>query len=193
MESKNDKELMQLVCKKNREAFKMLYQRYEIRIFNFVLHHAGSRGIAQELIQETFTRVWFAAHTFDQKRGNFKAWIFTIALNLTRTEMRKKEYSYHFLDIKDIKGSPDQHHLVETQSPDLIMEKDQQECAIIQALGYLKPEQREVIILKNFQQLKFREISEVTELSESTIKARYHRAIEQLKKTLICMEGENHV
>ena len=193
MESKSDKELMQLVCKKNREAFKMVYQRYEIRLFSFVFHHTGSRELAQELIQETFTRVWLAASTFDQKRGNFKAWIFTIALNLTRNEMRKKQYSYHFLDTEDINGSPDQHHLVENQRPDLVMEKGQQEDALIQALGNLKPEQREVVILKNFQQLTFREIAEVTELPESTVKARYHRTIEHLKKILTKGEGESHV
>jgi len=70
MEKSTDKELMNLVLKKNSRAFKILYQRYEIAIFNFIFRYTGSREIAQDLLQETFTRVWFAAHLFDLKGGH---------------------------------------------------------------------------------------------------------------------------
>ena len=193
MEKKSDKELMQLIGNKNKEALKMLYKRYEIRIFNFVLRHTGSREIAQELIQETFTRVWFAAHTFDQKMGNFKAWIYTIALNLTRNEMSKKEYSYHFLDTEKINDFHDQSQLAESPSPNHILEQNELKDSIVRALGKLKSNLREVIIMKNFQHLKFREIAEASKLPESTLKARYHRAIDQLKKDLITAEDIHHV
>lgn len=193
MEKKSDKELMQLIGDKNKEALKMLYKRYEIRIFNFVLRHTGSREIAQELIQETFTRIWFSAHTFDQKMGNFKSWIYTIALNLTRNEMSKKEYSYHFLDTEESNDAHSQRKLTESRGPNHIMEQNELEDSIARALGKLKPHLREIIIMKNFQQLKFREIAEVTKLPESTLKARYHRAIDQLKNTLITAEDSHHV
>ena len=94
MEKLNDKELINLVVDRNSQAFKILYHRYEIRIFNFILRYTGNREIAQDILQETFTRVWFAAHTFDRKKGNFKGWIYKIALNNTRNEMSKKRYDY---------------------------------------------------------------------------------------------------
>ena len=165
----------------------------EIKIFNFVLRLTGSRGVAQELIQETFTRIWFAAQTFDQKRGNCKAWIYTIALNLTRNEMSKKEYSYHFLNTEKMESSHGQFQLNESRGPNDILEQNELHDSINRALEKLKPHLREVIILKNFQQLKFREIAETTNLPESTLKARYHRAIDLLKKELITEEDRLHV
>lgn len=179
MEKRTDKELMKLIVDKNTHALKALYRRYEIRIFNFILRYTGSRELAQELIQETFTRLWFAAHTFDQKRGNFKGWIYTIALNLTRNEMSKKEYTYHFLDVDEIQES---RH--EDDGPDTILEQKELRNSIANALGKLKPYLREVIIMKNYQHMKFREIAEATNIPEGTLKARYHRAVALLKKYL---------
>jgi len=184
MEKRTDKELMKLIANKNTHALKALYRRYEIQIFNFILRNTGSREIAQELIQETFTRIWFAAHTFDQKRGNFKGWIYTIALNITRNEMSKKEYSYHFLDVDEIPESRHQDEDLKNESPDTILEQKERSHVIANALGKLKPYLREVIILKNYQQMKFREIAEATNIPEGTLKARYHRAIALLKKYL---------
>jgi RNA polymerase sigma-70 factor (ECF subfamily) len=184
MDQKTDKELMRLICNKNSEALKMLYRRYEIKIFNFILRYTGSRETAQELIQETFTRIWFAAHTFDQQKRNFKGWLYAIALNLTRNEMSKKEYTYHFLDADEIRDIHHHSELIESRGPNSIMEQKELKHSIINALGKLEPHLREVIIMKNFQQLKFREIAEATSLPESTLKARYHRAIARLKNYL---------
>ena len=101
MDNLTDKELMKLVTGKNTGALKILYHRYEKKIFNFILRYSGSRGVARELIQETFTRLWLSAHTFDQKKGNFGGWLYTIALNITRNEMSKKEYTYQYLDAEE--------------------------------------------------------------------------------------------
>lgn len=193
MDQKTDKELMELICNQNSEALKVLYRRYEIKIFNFILRNAGSREIAQELIQETFTRVWCAARTFDQQKGNFKAWLYTIALNLTRNEMSKKEYTYYFLDTADIHDIKQQRELAEPSTPNNVLEQKEIKVAIARALSQLHPDLREVIIMKNYQHLKFREMAEATSLPESTLKARYHRAIELLKKYLNPSEVKNHV
>jgi len=193
MEQKTDKELMKLICNKNSEALKMIYKRYELKIFNFILRNTGSREIAQELIQETFTRIWLAAHTFDQQKGHFKAWLYTIALNLTRNEMSKKEYTYHYIDSAEIHDIHQQRKLIHAQGPNNILEQKELKNSITRALGKLKPSLREVVVMKNFQHLKFREIAEATKLPESTLKARYHRAIELLKKHLNTSEVKNHV
>jgi RNA polymerase sigma-70 factor (ECF subfamily) len=184
MEKRTDKELMKLIANKNTDALKALYRRYEIQIFNFILRYTGSREIAQELIQETFTRIWFAAHTFDQKRGNFKGWIYTIALNITRNEMSKKEYSYHFLDVDEIPEYRPENEDLKTESPDMVLEQKELSHSIANALGKLKPYLREVIIMKNYQHMKFREIAEATNIPEGTLKARYHRAVALLKEYL---------
>jgi len=76
----------------------------------------------------------------------------------------------------------------EAEQPDSKMENLDLKEKIEQALENLKPHFREIIILKHFQQLKFREIAEITKTPESTLKARFHRGIEQLKKHLDPME-----
>ena len=191
MEKRSDKELMKLIRKKEARAFKMLYQRYESAIFNFVYRFTGSREIAQELIQETFARVWQAAHTFDGKRGQVKGWLYAIALNLSRSEMSRKEYAYHYTDVEEVnRGYVNDKEL--TEEPQVRVEREEMRELIRETLGRLPEYMREVIILKNYQQLKFREIAEVTDTPESTLKARYHRAIHLVRKTILTLEGQNH-
>jgi RNA polymerase sigma-70 factor (ECF subfamily) len=192
MQKKTDNQLMKLLTAKDKTALKELYRRYEMQVFNFLLRYTGRRGIAQELIQDTFTRLWFAANNFDAKRGNFKGWLYTIALNLARNEMSKKEYTYQFLAPDEVHN----YHQVEvnpqTPGPDDALERKEMQISVNNALGQLQPHLREVIIMKNYQHLKFREIAQVTETPESTLKARYHKAISELKKHLHTMEVTTH-
>ncbi|UCH96609.1 MAG: RNA polymerase sigma factor [Candidatus Aminicenantes bacterium] len=194
MQKKTDNELMKLLAGKNKMALKELYRRYEMQVFNFLSRYTGHREIAQELIQDTFTRLWFASHTFDQKKGNFKAWLYTIALNLARNEMSKKEYTYQFLEPTEIHNYQKVEDDVHTgnRGPNAVLEQKEIQTSVANALGKLQPHLREVIIMKNYQHLKFREIARVTKTPESTLKARYHKAISELKKYLQTREVTNH-
>ncbi|MFC1840238.1 RNA polymerase sigma factor [Thermodesulfobacteriota bacterium] len=188
IQKKTDEELMQLVVDRNTEAFKALYQRYEVAIFNFILRYTGNRGLAQDLLQETFTRIWFASHSFNSKKGKFKTWLFTIALNITRSEMAKKQYSYSYLDITEMNSPEAGLAQPKQEQPDKTLENLELNRSIQQALSKLQPFLREVIILKHYQQLKFREIAQITNTPEGTLKSRFHRAIYLLKEHLIKMD-----
>ncbi|MGD2090079.1 MAG: RNA polymerase sigma factor [Candidatus Aminicenantes bacterium] len=193
MQKKTDNQLMKLLTAKNKMALKELYRRYEMQVFNFLFRYTGQRGIAQELIQDTFTRLWFAGHTFDPKRGNFKAWLYTIALNLARNEMSKKEYSYQFLAPHEVHHQHQVEDDLQTTGPDAVLEQQEMQASVVNALGQLQPHLREVIVMKNYQHLKFREMAQVTGTPESTLKARYHKAISELKTLLHAMEVTTHV
>jgi RNA polymerase sigma-70 factor (ECF subfamily) len=184
----SDKDLMKRVVNRNTDAFKILYQRYESSIFNFILRYTGTKEIAQDLLQETFTRVWFAAHTFDLRAGNFKGWLFKIALNTTRNEMSKKRYDYHFFGVAELSGSSEEPAHSDRERPDVKFEQSELKKTIGDALGRLPPFLREIIILKHYHQLKFREIAQITNTPEGTLKARFHRAIAQLKELLEPMD-----
>jgi RNA polymerase sigma-70 factor (ECF subfamily) len=187
MKKCTDKELLQMVVRKNTRAFKTLYERYEIGVFNFILRYTGSRELAQDLLQETFTRVWFAAHSFNMKSGNFKGWLFTIALNTARNEMVKKRYSFQHVDVDAITGEEAPANPASEQ-PDAVMVQTDIKESIAAALARLQPPYREIILLKHYQQLKFREIAEMTGTPEGMLKARFHKAIGQLKKHLQTLE-----
>ena len=163
-----------------------------MQIFNFLSRYTGNREIAQELIQDTFTRLWLAAGTFDAKRGNFKSWVYTIALNLARNEMSKKEYTYQFLAPGEVHNYQEVEKDLESKGPDAVLEQKETRASIANALGKLNRHLREVIIMKNYQHLKFREIAQVTQTPESTLKARYHKAISELKKYLHPQEVNPH-
>lgn len=183
MEKSTDAELMDMVLRKNTRAFKILYARYEMRIYNFILRYTGNREIAQDLLQETFTRVWFAAHSFNQASGNFKGWLYAIALNIARNEMSKKRYAYNYADVSEM-AFKDEPANPRDEEPDARVEQADLQNTITQALAQLSPLLREIIILKHYQQLKFKEIAEMTQTPEGTLKARFHRAIAELKELL---------
>jgi RNA polymerase sigma-70 factor, ECF subfamily len=182
--TRSDEELMQYVADRNTEAFKTLYKRYELAIFNLILKYTGDKGLAQDLLQETFTRIWFAAHSFNQEKGRFKTWLFTIALNITKSEMSKKQYSYYYTDITEKNITETGYEESEEKMPDNKMVNMEMQMHVKSALSRLEPFQREVVILRHYQQLKFSEIAQITNTPEGTLKARFHRAILSLKEHL---------
>lgn len=181
--NKSDDELMLTVIEGNTASFNVLYRRYEKAIFNFILRYTANRGLAQDLLQETFTRIWLAAHLFNPEKGTFKTWLFTIALNITRSEMVKKQYSFSYLDVTEIKAS-EKKLQADLESPERKIENRELQQKIQTALSRLQPFLREIILLRHYQQLKFSEISRITNIPEGTLKSRFHRAIHILKEHL---------
>jgi RNA polymerase sigma-70 factor, ECF subfamily len=182
--TRSDEELMQHVADRNTVAFKALYKRYELAIFNLILKYTGDKCLAQDLLQETFTRIWFAAHSFNKEKGRFKTWLFTIALNITKSEMSKKQYSYYYLDISEKNIADTGLEDTEEEMPDTRMANIETARHVKHALSKLEPFLREIIILKHYQQLKFSEIAQITNTPEGTLKSRFHRAILLLKEHL---------
>jgi RNA polymerase sigma factor (sigma-70 family) len=176
----SDVELMSLVMERNTKALKVLYDRYSSGVFNFTLRYTNNREISEDVLQETFTRVWFAAHTFRPDKGTFKAWLFTIGINLTKNEMSKKRYDYDHLDFDEIKSGEVEF----SRKGNNLVEKTEIEDTIGKALARLNPFLKEVVILKHFHSLKFTEIAEMTNTPVGTLKARFHNALEQLRKLL---------
>ena len=168
MTQKTDNELMKRVVERDTQALKILYKRYEMQMYNFLIRYTGNRAIAQELLQETFTRVWLAARSFNVKRGKFKGWLYTIALNLSRNEMSKKEYTFRFLDAQEFRGGALPGEMKDFKNPESLHGQKEQEHAAARAVGMLPPRLREVVVMKHYKGLTFREISEVAGLPEST-------------------------
>ena len=190
MDNSSDEKLMQLVLERNADALKTLYNRYSMATFNFILRYTGSRELSEDLLQETFSRCWFAAHTFKPRKGTLKNWLFTIARNATRNEMSKKMHRCQHIEIDDLNASMP-NSLRTTGCAESDLEKLELKSEINTALGKLKPLLREVVVLKHFHKLKFREISEITDTPEGTLKARFHYAVAQLKDLLKHLELVN--
>jgi RNA polymerase sigma-70 factor (ECF subfamily) len=106
MEETSDEALMADVARGDAAALSALYDRYERGTFNLILRLAGSRPMAEELMQETFTRVWTAARLFQPEKGAFKGWLFTIALNLTRSELSRQRYRVRHVEAEVASAPP---------------------------------------------------------------------------------------
>ena len=160
-------------------ALASLYDRYEAPAFRFLVRLTGDRETAKDLMQETFTRAWTMARMFDPERGRFKAWLFTIALNLTRNEMSKKRYKAIHVEAEAADGAAPG-----PGGPEALLAEAEMRRRVAQALATLPPLMREVVALKIDQDLKFSEIAAMTKTPEGTLKARFHRAVEELRRRL---------
>jgi RNA polymerase sigma-70 factor (ECF subfamily) len=177
----SDDALLERVASGDRDAFTVLYRRYERPVFGVLLRLGGQRALAEEWLQEAFTRVWLAARTHDPARGAVRSWIYAIALNTARTDLsRRRSRTPHVsidaagIDLADAAaGEP---RLTER------LDGQKQADALAEALRRLPDYLREVVVLRCSRELSFAEISAVTGAPQGTLKSRFHRAVAALRE-----------
>jgi RNA polymerase sigma-70 factor, ECF subfamily len=181
--SASDDALVERVVRGDRDAFALLYRRYERPVFAVLLRLGGQRALAEEWLQEAFTRVWLAAASHDSARGAVRSWIFAIALNTARSELARKRYRTRHVSLDE----------TELELPDTTggepplaarLDGQRQAGALAAALLELPDHLREVVVLRCTRELSFAEIAEVTGCPQGTLKARFHRATQALKRRL---------
>jgi RNA polymerase sigma-70 factor (ECF subfamily) len=175
-----DQALLERCAGGDRDAFTVLYRRYERPVFSVLLRLAGRRALAEEWLQEAFTRVWLAAATHDPARGAVKPWIYTIAVNTARTELSRRSARAPHVSI-------DQPGLeladAAAGEPPLVegLDGGRQAEILAEALRALPGYMREVVVLRCSRELSFAEIAAVTGAPEGTLKSRFHRAVIALR------------
>jgi RNA polymerase sigma-70 factor, ECF subfamily len=184
MDQRSDEALAAEVARGDTEALRHLHDRHKVQTFNLILRLTGDREMAQDLLQEAFTRVWTMARTFDPRRGGFKGWLFTIALNAARSELAKKRYAFRHVEAEEAEGLDPR-----AGNPERMLAEAETRRRVESALHRLSPHSREVVVLKVFHQLKFHEIARITGAPEGTLKARFHRAVAELREHLLPEKG----
>jgi len=184
IEALGDEALMRRVCMRDVDAFRVLYGRYEIRVFNFVFRCVGERALAEDLLQETFWRMWQAAHTFDPARGAFRSWIYRVALNATRSEMGLKRHSREIREGDTAGETTSRTGQGPADDPEIRFARGETAALVAAALAGLSPAMREVVALRCMEGMKFSEIAAVTGAPAATLKTRFHRAIAELRRRL---------
>ncbi|NGP77719.1 RNA polymerase sigma factor [Balneolaceae bacterium YR4-1] len=188
----NDAKLIKEFRSGNIDAFNNLVERWQHRIHRFAYRYFSSHDDAMEITQKTFIKAYRKLHTLDDA-DKFSAWIYRIANNLCLDEMkragRKRSQPLETIEespiVKSINGNPD-----------LSIQQRELGTILQQALNQLPPEQRIVVIMKEYEGLKFREIAEVLEEPENTIKSRMYYGLSSLRtifeKWNIEMEALNY-
>ena len=178
----------------NEQAFNKLVSLWYKRIYNYAFKYAGSHDMAMDIAQNTFITVH---HKIDQLRevNRFKPWLYRIAINCSHEELRKqKRISGISIDSTIDENGDERQFDIEDDlryQPDARLQRQELADLIMASLQTLSEEQRLVVIMKEYEGLKFREIAEALEISENTAKSRLYYGLKHLRSKLSNLIYEN--
>ena len=158
------------------DGFNELIERYRGPLFTVILRMVGDRGDAEDIFQETFYRVIRHRERFDAER-KFSTWLYSIAVNLCRDYLRKGKRSL----ISPREELPDAPG---PENPETDSWRREIGSAVESALAKLPFEQREVFLLREYGDMSFKEIAELTQSNLNTVLGRMHVAIRKLRAEL---------
>jgi RNA polymerase sigma-70 factor (ECF subfamily) len=171
-------------------AWEEIVQRYNRRIYNICYRFAGSSDDAQDLTQEVFIKMYRTLNSYDVERGAFMTWVTTITRNLLVDHFRKSKQDR----VTDsIDAAPSEHEDAmplsdqipdKTLPPDARVQSRETRETVHRALGKLSPELREAVILRDLQDMDYREIASVLRVPEGTVKSRINRGRAELARLL---------
>jgi RNA polymerase sigma-70 factor (ECF subfamily) len=162
-------------------AFGVLVDRYQTRLLNFVNRTIGDRERAEDLVQEAFVRVHRHLHRFDQTK-KFSTWIYTIASNLAKNELRNRSRSplVFFQQAGRGDGAEVDRRPVEFEDPaarpDDEFQRRHLREAVERCVARLPVHHRQVFVLRELEGRSYQEIAEVTGTNLGTVKSRLNRA-----------------
>jgi len=168
--------------------FDEVFLEFQAPVFRFACHLTQSQIGAEELFQETWLRaVQGFPKEFDRQR--FKAWLFTVAANIHKDNLRKKRIRRLFLLERtkaSIQDQGFQAYMLGGRNSSLVSESEvaDLERALTEAVVKLPERQRCVFVLKEIEGFKYREISEIYDLPVGTVKSLLHRAVKRLRQEL---------
>ena len=162
-----------------RFAFHELVVRYQDRLLNFIYRTIGDRARAEDLVQETFVRVYRHLHRFDPTK-KFSTWIYTIASNLAKNELRNRSRNPLVL-FQTLKKNWDADHRPleweDTQyKPDDLFRKRHLREKVEEAVRQLPEHHRIVFVLREMEGKTYEEIADITTCNLGTVKSRLNRA-----------------
>jgi len=176
-ERMDDKELIFLVQQGDEHAFEKIMQNYKNKIVNFLFNLTGNYEKAVELSQETFIRVYYRACKY-KPRAPFSSWIYTIASNLAKTELKRMKRR-QYIPLENVYNSY-QEGLSNTDD----FEKKEMSLKIRKALDTLPRRYRIPLVLKDIEGFSQEEIAEMLKKPIGTIKAQISRGRQYLKQEI---------
>jgi len=171
-------------------AWEDIVQRYHRRIYNICYRFAGTSDDAQDLTQEVFIKMYRTLNSYDVSKGAFMTWVTTVTRNLLVDHFRK---SKHDRMTDSLDTVPSEHEDAQplsaqiadpSRSADAHVQSRETREAVHQALQKLSPELREAVILRDLQDMDYKEIADVLRVPEGTVKSRINRGRTELARLL---------
>jgi RNA polymerase sigma-70 factor (ECF subfamily) len=158
-------------------AFERIYDKFHRRIYGLCLRMTGNRSVAEELVQETFVRVWEKRHLIEPERG-FAAWLHRVAVNVVLSDRRSKRRRAQLVDPG---AEPDD---LEASRPVAGPVGREAGLDLERAMEHLPPRARAVFVLHDIEGHRHEEIARLTGVAVGTSKAQLHRARRILREAL---------
>lgn len=160
-------------------AFEELVVRYQTRLLNFIYRTVGDRERAEDLVQEVFIRVYRHLHRFDRSK-KFSTWVYTIASNLAKNELRNRSRNPLVLFQAVKKNWQDEDRPLEFEDsstrPDDMYRKRHLRQVVEESVAKLPEHHRDVFVLRELEGKSYEEIAEITGCNLGTVKSRLNRA-----------------
>ena len=183
MSEPTDDALMVQVRDGDPEPLAVLFERYQVPLYNYFVRLCGQASTSEDLVQEVFLRVLKYKHTF-KGQGQFRAWLFQIARSA-----RADHYRKHGREVELSEEAQDMLTSPHPGAHDLL--EDEQRAALVRAaLDRLPEAKREVLVLSRFQNLRYHEIARTLGCAEGTVKVRVHRAMKDLREQFLQLTRE---
>jgi len=169
-----DEMIMKAVKRGDLQQASLLFDRYNKRIYNFLARMTVDRSLAEDLTQNVFLRIIKYRNSY-REGAKFHSWIYQVARNVFSDHYQaNKNKNKSFIDIEMV-GENIRHN----EESEL---RDEREELLHKSMAKLGPEQRELLILTRFQQMKYEEVALIMDTTAANIKVKVHRAIAKLRE-----------
>lgn len=164
-------------------AFGELVQLYQDRLYNAVSHFVGNATEAEDVVQEAFVQAYLKLDTFQQTSA-FYTWLYRIAFNTAVSRQRRKKLATSVDSIREQTG---EEPIDRGDAPDRPLEQQEAVGQVQAALASLSAEHRDILVLREMDELEYEQIAEILAINVGTVRSRLHRARLALRDKLIEM------
>ena len=178
----SEKEIIERWRKGDKRAFEHLVKRHMHRAYFIALGFVGQHDDALDLSQEAFVRMYRHRKRFDPRRPFFP-WFYQVLKNLCFNWLRRRK-AQRYTSLEELRERNGEFESRDSFDPNLIAGRDALKDAVWKAMFELEPHEREIIILRHFENLSYREISEVLLCKEGTVMSRLYYARRALRAKL---------
>ncbi len=164
-------------------AFRTIVELHHKPLISFIARFTGDRDSAEDIAQEVFLRVFKAAKDY-KPQAKFKTWLFTIATNLCLNEIRDNKNSPKIVELSGLYEQEYPNIDPDAFSPQKVAENAELSAAVRKAISNLPENQRIAILLRQYNDFSYNEISKIMGISMSAVESLIQRARQSLKKSL---------
>jgi RNA polymerase sigma-70 factor (ECF subfamily) len=189
-ESQHTSSLIKRCLVGDASAWEEIVRSHNRRIYNICYRFTGSQDDAEDLTQEVFIRIYRTLKSYDLERGAFATWVTTMTRNLLVDHFRKSKQD-RMTDSMDASPSSDEDAPTlgdqirdDKPTPDASVATKETQVMVQQALQKLSPELREAVILRDLQDMDYRDIAATLKVPEGTVKSRINRGRTELARLL---------